>query len=300
MAFRPEPRFPDLPSGPNPNLSKVKVLVCESSGIIRQAIRMGFQSMGIRDVVEVSTLHAAHAACSETVYHILILNQQIEGHDTTFVLREIRAGTLGVDPFVLAVMLLASRDEVQVRSAINSGSDDLLLIPFAPDQLTSRLKVLIERRKSFVVTHDYIGPDRRGAPRPGAPTARQIAVPNPVASCTQGHSPDRYERLKQDGRDMIFSERIKRLRAAIAWEGNTLVVSAREGTITSESVYRALARIESFGEELQYRSRSGTPAEGLAAMLAEVQRLKSNGGMPPVETLDALAQAGRKIAGAPV
>lgn len=286
--------------GPNPSLSRVKVLVCESIGIIRQGIRMAFRSLGIRDVVEVSTLHATHAACSETVYHILILNQQVEGHDATFVLRGIRAGTLGCDPFVLAVMLLASRDEVQVRSAINSGSDDLLLIPFAPDQLTSRLKVLIERRKPFVVTHDYIGPDRRSAPRPGAPTARQIVVPNPVASCAQGHSPERYERLKQDGRDIIYGERIKRLRAAIAWEGNTLVVSAREGTITAESAYRAFARIESFGEELRSYGRSALPIEGLAAMLAEVQRLKSDGGVPPVETLDALARAGRKIAGAPV
>jgi hypothetical protein len=36
------------------------------------------------------------------------------------------------------------------------------------------------RRKPFVVTADYIGPDRRSAPRPNTAQAPQTVVPNPI------------------------------------------------------------------------------------------------------------------------
>jgi hypothetical protein len=44
---------------------------------------------------------------------------------------------------------------------INSGADDLLLRPFSTAQLAQRIETHIERRKGFVVTSDYVGPDRR-------------------------------------------------------------------------------------------------------------------------------------------
>jgi hypothetical protein len=51
---------------------------------------------------------------------------------------------------------------------VSSGADDLLLRPFSTAVLGSRIEAHIERRKGFVITTDYVGPDRRGdAVRPG-------------------------------------------------------------------------------------------------------------------------------------
>jgi hypothetical protein len=44
---------------------------------------------------------------------------------------------------------------------ISSGADDLLLRPFSTAVLGSRIETHIERRKGFVITTDYVGPDRR-------------------------------------------------------------------------------------------------------------------------------------------
>jgi len=60
---------------------------------------------------------------------------------------------------------------------VNSGADDLLLRPFSTTLLGQRIEAHIERRKGFVITTDYVGPDRartsRGAaPRPYFPAAQ--------------------------------------------------------------------------------------------------------------------------------
>lgn len=48
-----------------------------------------------------------------------------------------------------------------------TGADDMMVKPFSAKQVQDRLVNLIEARKSFVVTADYIGPDRRRQPREG-------------------------------------------------------------------------------------------------------------------------------------
>ncbi len=186
--------------------SKIKTLVCEPSAIIRQGIRLALNHMGVREVKEASTFLAAHKACEEGDHHFLILNKEIEQNDATFIHRDLRVGKLGRDPFILTVMILSSREEPSVRSAMDSGPDDLLLIPFAPDQIMTRLKVLVERRKPFVVTYDYIGPDRRAAPRPGATSATQFHMPNPARAQALSVPQDLYDRQKNDAIPVTFQQ----------------------------------------------------------------------------------------------
>ena len=44
---------------------------------------------------------------------------------------------------------------------VSSGADDLLLRPFSTALLGQRIEAHIDRRKGFVITTDYVGPDRR-------------------------------------------------------------------------------------------------------------------------------------------
>jgi response regulator RpfG family c-di-GMP phosphodiesterase len=65
----------------------------------------------------------------------------------------------------------------RVRSVVNAGIDDLLTKPISSGHLTSRIKALAMARKPFVVTSEYIGPDRRSLEerKSGIP---QVEVPN--------------------------------------------------------------------------------------------------------------------------
>lgn len=291
-----------MPLAPAPaavDLSKVKALVCEPSLPIRQGIRLALNNVGIRDIVEATTFLTAHKACQEGDHDFLVLNQEIEANDSTFIMRELRSGALGRDPFILTVMLLSSREEPKVRAVIDCGPDDLLLIPFAPDQLMNRLKVLVERRKPFVVTHDYIGPDRRAAPRPGATSATQFQVPNPVRARGTNLPRDRYDRLKQDSLVAIGVERIKRLAATMDWECNALTVSAREGKMTAESTYRSLFKLEQVATELATRvtKQLGHTTETIDGLVELCRGLKSSPSNVAFSDIEIITQTSRRISG---
>lgn len=291
--------MPLAPASAALDLSKVKTLVCEPSLPIRQGIRLALNNVGIRDITEATTFLAAHQACKEGDHDFLLLNQEIETNDTAFMVRELRSGALGRDPFILTVMLLSSREEPKVRSAIDCGPDDLLLIPFAPDQLMNRLKAQIERRKPFVVTHDYIGPDRRAAPRPGATSATQFQVPNPVRARGTNVPRDRYDRMKQESIVTISVERIKRLAATMDWECNALTVSAREGRMTPESTYRSLLKLEQVTAELSLRvtKQLGHSTETIDSLTNICRRLKTVPSNVSFSDVEIITQTSRRISG---
>ncbi|OAN53702.1 response regulator [Paramagnetospirillum marisnigri] len=291
------PRFPTTPAQAI-DLSRVKALVCEPSGLLRQGIRLALNNIGIRTISEANTFLAAHKACEEGDHDFLIVNQEIEANDASYLLRQMRAGNLGRDPFIVTVMLLASRDEPKVRAAMDSGPDDLLLIPFAPDQLMNRLKVLVERRKPFVVTHDYIGPDRRAAPRPGATSATQFHVPNPMRARGQGVTPERYLKAKQDSLAAIAVERIKRLAATIEWECNALTICHRESRATPETNFRSLVKLDSVADEMSTRVQKtlGHTTDTIDGFLLDVRKLKNNPSIMTYSDVESLSMIGRKIA----
>lgn len=292
-------KLPGTPAQTNLDLSKVKALVCEPSGLLRQGIRLALNNVGIRTIVEANTFLAAHKACEEGDHDFLIINQEIEANDASYILRELRQGKLGKDPFIVSVMLLASREEPKVRAAMDSGPDDLLLIPFAPDQLMNRLRILVDRRKPFVVTHDYIGPDRRSAPRPGATSATQFHVPNPMRARGQGITQDRYQKQMSEMLTTIAVERIKRLAATIEWECNALMVSFREGRATGETTFRSLIKLDSVCEELSTRVKKtlGHTTDLIDGYLTDIRKLKNTPSNVSFSDVETLSGTGRKISG---
>ncbi|WP_284358624.1 hypothetical protein [Candidatus Phycosocius spiralis] len=75
-------------------------------------------------------------------------------------LRAQRLGELGVNPFVPIIATLWAGSANLVADLMNVGCDDVLLRPFSTSQALDRIRALIIGRKQFVVTSDYVGPDR--------------------------------------------------------------------------------------------------------------------------------------------
>ena len=90
----------------------------------------------------------------------------------------VRQGTLGDNPFIVIVVTTWRRDGTIVGQVLNSGADDLIARPVSAHMLGERVRALAERRKRFVVTMDYIGPDRRREVR--GQGAECVEVPNPL------------------------------------------------------------------------------------------------------------------------
>ncbi|MBI2240227.1 MAG: response regulator [Magnetospirillum gryphiswaldense] len=285
------------PTPPTQGLARAKVLVCESNGMIRQAIRIGLNNLGIRDINEANGLVSAHKSLAEGGVDAVVMNTELEGHDTTFMLREIRLGKLGPDPFLVSILLQSAPDHSKLKQAVDSGTDDLLLIPFAPDQVSTRLDALRSRRKQFVVTHDYLGPDRRKATRPGDSPVVTISPPNPLASRAAGIPSDRYERLVRQARDALGAERIKRLAVGLEWECRTLLTASAGGQCRREMLITGFYRMETLLTELSERATSQLRHDSrhLDEMMDKVRDAKNRMTELKLADFDALHGASRRI-----
>ncbi|MBI2236341.1 MAG: response regulator transcription factor [Magnetospirillum sp.] len=257
--------------------SRVRAVVAESNVMVRQGVRYGLNALGVREIAETGSLTAAHQICRESEVDVLVINSLLEDNDATFMVRDIRAGRLGTDPFLPTILVLTHPTEPQVRAAMSCGTDDLLLVPFAPEQMSNRLRGITERRRPFVVTHDYMGPDRRKTPREGASSATQFNVPHPVRARATGVPAGRYFIQVDQFKETLGRERIRRLAHSVEYEFRDICSAGRDGSLNPDILIPKLFKLESICEELTERLPSvGASPDMVAAFLAVCKTMKSN------------------------
>src|SRR4051794_33287882 len=126
-------------------------------------VQEGFH--GLRDFTDVTSIH--QAVC-ETAPDLIIIDADMEDSAACRLVRGIRLGKIGNNPFVAVITTTWAPSADLVRRVADCGTDDLLVKPTSPALLMSRVGALANLRKPFVVTADYIGPDRRKDPGRGS------------------------------------------------------------------------------------------------------------------------------------
>src|SRR5439155_23594721 len=85
------------------------------------------------------------------------------------IIQQMRQGSAGYNPFVVIIVTAWEKNTALINQVVSSGADDLLLRPFSTTLLGQRIETHVDRRKGFVITTEYVGPDRRkDAHRPSA------------------------------------------------------------------------------------------------------------------------------------
>jgi hypothetical protein len=98
----------------------------------------------------------------------------------------IRHNGVGNNPFLPIIVTTWQPTPEIVRKIVDSGSDDLVIKPVSVAGLVSRVENLIHNRKDFVVTSDYIGPDRHDTPGRNDDKTELIEVPNALKTVVTG------------------------------------------------------------------------------------------------------------------
>ncbi|CAA7624589.1 Response regulator (modular protein) [Magnetospirillum sp. LM-5] len=277
--------------------SKITALICEPSSTIRSGIRFTLNEIGISNIEESNNFIAIDESCRNGGFQIIVMDAMVGGNDSAYFIRQIRSIQTNCDPFVLTVLLLSSRDEAAVRSAMSSGTDSVLLIPFSSGQLRDQIIGHAERRKPFIVTQDYIGPERQNENRPGCASAPQIIVPNPVEALGRGISIEQYEYRKNEAIQVIVNYRLKSLAGAIVFECNSLAAGMRDGVSTTESTFRSLTRLENIADELAEKIRkfSGAKSYSVETFRDRCRELKGRLGEIAYVDIEELSASGRKV-----
>ena len=129
-----------------PESLPIRILTIEDDPITAQEIAADLRTHGYAvDVVGDGLLGLARA--SEGQYDAITLDRMLPGLDGLALVTRLRAG--GIDTPVLMVSALSDVDE-RVRG-LRAGGDDYLTKPFASEEMSARLEVMLRRRSTPAV-----------------------------------------------------------------------------------------------------------------------------------------------------
>lgn len=118
-------------------------------------------NLGFRNIFDARDMAAAADASLSDKYDLIIADAGGAKSSICDMVHGLRQSNFPENPFVGIILTTCSPTPENIRRAMNSGSDHVLSQPFSQDQIRARINAVVDERKPFVVTLEYVGPDRR-------------------------------------------------------------------------------------------------------------------------------------------
>lgn len=192
-----------------------RVLIYDPVASNRNATRASLHSLGYRNVEAVAALDMLANRLKTEPPDLLLAEVAGAESETCALIQAVRQGQLADNPFIVVIATTWRRDGSIIGQVVNSGADDLVARPISTTMLGERVRLLTARRKGFVVTTDYIGPDRRRDARAEARSAECVEAPNPLKLRTMDNLSDEevtrqlLETVRR-GKEKLNREKVRR------------------------------------------------------------------------------------------
>ena len=168
-----------------PNFESATALVAAPSRAATVEGETALKELGFAHVWQAGSLAQGHKLLRETAFDLLVLDSVWPDGNVNDLLTAIRHGEAGGNPFLGIVIFGADRNGSDVGFIMRHGADDFVTLPLAAVNLLKSLEQLTKARLPFVVTSDYVGPDRR-AGEGRKSLIPLIEVPNSLRDKTAG------------------------------------------------------------------------------------------------------------------
>jgi CheY-like chemotaxis protein len=160
-------------------LEEARVLLVDSQAHTRGLLSDALWKIGFSKIEEVAEIDDLKQAIEFVEPDLVLIDVDENREFVCDAIKDIRNRKLGNNPFVAIVALTWKSAKDAVGDVLSAGVDDIVMKPVSPTILRERVTALIEDRKDFVVTADYVGPDRRATKRPpSANDLPMVKVPN--------------------------------------------------------------------------------------------------------------------------
>lgn len=142
-------------------LESVSALILDDSAHMRGIVRVILASFGVRNIEEAADCNAAIDLVAGGDVDIAFVDFKLSGPDGLDFCRRIRFSPDSPNRYLPIIMITAYSERGRVIDAINAGVDEFLVKPVRAVDVANRVNAVIERRRPFVQTSSYFGPDRR-------------------------------------------------------------------------------------------------------------------------------------------
>ena len=283
-----------------PGFGDIAVVLGDPKLGTRRMLRAAMTASGYRDIRECPNVQEIeNNLISNTPPDLVIADTEMPGGDIFGVIANLRRGGIGSNPFVPVIMLTWDANADIIRKAAGCGVDDILVAPVAPTNLFSRIKTLVARRKPFVVTSDYIGPDRRqDAARGGPGGIPLINVPNTLRSKAIGEPVSDADLKATVGQVMteINDQRLVRHSYQINFLVGLILPAYQNGEVTPE-IRVHVTRLSAVSAEVEGRlvgsrfEHVGELSRTMSGVANSIQRNWREPNRKDVDLLKPLSQA---------
>ncbi|MCR4379079.1 MAG: response regulator [Rhodospirillales bacterium] len=234
----------------------IRVVLAEPKTDLRKTLKQCLQDHGFYSILDTGNLSQVSGAVREGNVDLLIADTSLPEGDFNAYVSELRHGKHGYNPFLVSITLVSNPNRASVQAAIDSGTDHVLAKPFQPDAMIGHVLELTHRRKRFVVTTDYIGPDRRSGRRPGTMEIPQVEVPNALRQRMTGQMSEGVLRRHVDAaKGRINEQKVVRHAFQIGWLLERLLPEIHV-TSKSDEFKAHMQRLSWVAEDMSLRIKS--------------------------------------------
>jgi CheY-like chemotaxis protein len=159
------PRLPKTSLRPD-DLSDLKVLVVDDNVNVQRLICDVLRAGGVGHIdTAMDGMHARERIAAGGP-HVIFSDWNMPVMGGLELTRSIRRAVVAPDPCipnprVPVIIVTGHRSEADVETARKAGVNEFVIKPFTPASLLSRIQLVLLKPRPFVVSEDYIGPDRR-------------------------------------------------------------------------------------------------------------------------------------------
>ncbi|MCK5041702.1 MAG: response regulator transcription factor [Sphingomonadales bacterium] len=258
------------------SIEDARILLVSSNHGPKSIIKTILMNMGFVNITLADSYETLEESLINYPPDMLVFDSDFSTDEVYKLVKRVRHNDLGINPFITVIALSNQPTEDVVEGVMQSGVDDLFIQPYSTGQFIGRITALIEARKPFVVTSDYIGPDRRTFERRGeGEVIPLINVPNALRACIDNKmNRDRFNLGVRAVAEEINIIRLERNSTQFTWLVQRILAgfSWADGHKLEPDIIEHLNRLSEVANETCARL-FGTPFSHVTSICNALQQL---------------------------
>jgi two-component system, chemotaxis family, chemotaxis protein CheY len=142
-------------------LESISALILDDNANMRGLMRVLLSGFGMRRIEEASDVPGAMSILIGGDIDIAFVDIKLGGASGLEFCRLVRTGPQSPNVYLPIIMVTAYSERRRVIDAINAGVDEFLVKPVRSVDVANRVNAVVERRRPFIKSAGYFGPDRR-------------------------------------------------------------------------------------------------------------------------------------------
>lgn len=278
--------------------SDVNILIADKNIQLRSGLKGVLHQSGFRNIYDASNLEQMEETIQKKCPDLLLCDIHLPGGNVCKTIRKLRHNQCGQNPFCSVILFIDEPTPPIVKAASLAGLDDLQIKPIVAQKVLSRVEFLVEKRKPFVVTTDYIGPNRRSDKRPGTMDIPSVEVPNSISQKANGtYDAVEFQAEVDKAAWDMNSQKIERHAFQIGYLVERIVPAYQESNFNKESIGQ-VAKLVDVSTDIAKRleeSEYGHIASLVTTLQTVARSLWDSGTQPQKKDLELLPELSAAI-----